>query len=79
MTIKRLVKNPIPLQNPGEMVIPPDHPTFDPECDYEGFPEPLRTAILEGRVDFSTLPYPIFWIDGENEILNPLINLEDYR
>jgi hypothetical protein len=79
MTIKRLVKNPIPLQNPGEMVIPPDHPTFDPECDYEGFPEPLRTAILEGRVDFSTLPYPIFWIDGENKILNPLINLEDYR
>lgn len=79
MTIKRLVKNPIPLQNPGEMVIPPDHPTFDPECDYEGFPEPLRTAILEGRVDFSTLPYPIFWIDGENKILNSLINLEDYR
>jgi len=79
MTIKRFVKNPIPLQNPCETTIPPDHPTFDSNCDYLGFPEPLRTAILEGRVDFSTLPYPIFWVDGETEILNPLINLEDYK
>lgn len=70
---------PIPPQIPGDPVTPPDHPTFDPNSDYEGFPEPLRTAILEGRVDFSTLPYPIFWVENGEGILNPLINLEDYK
>ena len=70
---------PDPPQILGEPVAPPEHPTFDPNSDYKDFPEPLRTAILEGRVDFSTLPYPIFWFEGDTPVLNPLINLEDYE
>jgi hypothetical protein len=72
-------ESPIPPQIPGDLATPPEHPIFDPNSDYKDFPEPLRTAILEGKVDFSTLPYPIFWFEGDTPVLNPLINLEDYR
>jgi len=87
MAIKRIVINPAPGPFiPGPEPKDSDHPIMDPypEVAYAEWPEPLKTAVLSGRVDVTTLPSPIFTKNPDTSatmpyILNPLINLSDYE
>jgi hypothetical protein len=82
MTIKRIVNNPTPPEVPNEEVVNKDFVEWDvvnpspSSIAYDDWPEPLRSAVKSGRVDVTTLPYPVF--DQLTGILNPLINLDDY-
>lgn len=79
MTLRRFVANPIPPEISGALPTIPDAPIIDigPEIAYEDWPEPLRSAVLSGRVRVEDLPYPVFnQLTGE---LNPTINLSDYE
>jgi hypothetical protein len=89
MAIKRKIKTPVLPE--GIVIIPPqspdsEHPVLDPfpEVAYEEWPEPLKTAVLSGRIDVTTLPSPIFTKNPDETatfpyILNPNINLQDYE
>lgn len=77
MSIKRFVKHPIPPEVSGQNPEPVTSLTKDSDTAYEVIPEPLRSAIISGKVDVTSLPVPLF--DQITKKLNPLINLEDYR
>lgn len=83
MTIKRIVNNPIPLEIPSSDAVNQDAVEWDivdptpSSIAYDDWPEPLRSAVKSGKVDVTTLPYPVF--DQSTGTLNPLINLSDYE
>ena len=83
MTIKRIIKNPVPPQNSGDILEFPKFckldsvdPNQESSIAYEDWPEPLRSAVRSKRVDVTSLRYPVF--EQTTGQLNPAINLEDY-